>query len=381
MRSPFIFEPEVYEFEFDDESGQAVGKAGFGNKPRSFALRVRIVGYASPRWRGAKSATEADRLNFALSSKRAQAVQTTVEKLLRDKLGANVKIDYAVSQMEPTNPPGIEIGSYGAGSVDALNTAQGNRQDNTEIGRRVEVMIEKITTTYTTGGVSLPPQRLPGKTDSWALGVKKLRMLAVGAALGSVEIVLRNRLTDKQMYATADLYGSGLGGGVAKASSNLKKQIVNATKNNLVQAANDFIGRGEVFFTTRNKMGFDDFEGQFIRIGKMTAALGIKSVYAYAVFPFIKHHPEMLVFQKKTGLGLIDLESWLASGKVHLRGPNPGDWWEYDRIDQVQGSYDKHWTETLILTFPTGKWELLPTDKSRLTDFVATWVQRYLQPT
>jgi hypothetical protein len=44
----------------------------------------------------------------------------------------------------------------------------------------------------------------------------------------------------------------------------------------------------------------------------------------------------------------------------------------------VQGSYDKSWQETLILTFPTGKWQMLPTDKLRLSEFVATWARRYL---
>jgi hypothetical protein len=353
-------------------------EAGFGNAPQSFALRVRIIGYSSPRWRGAKNATEADRLNFKLSSKRAGSVQAFVEKELRARLGANIKIDYAVSQMEPRAPQGIEIGSYGTGSVHTLVAAGGNRKDNSEIHRRVEVMIEKITTTYTTGGVSLPPLRIPGKTDSWALGVTKLRMLAVGAALGSVEIVLRNRLTDKQMFATADLYGGGIGGGVVKAGNNLKKQFANAVKNNLMQAVGDFIGRGEVFFMTKNKMGFDDFNGEFIRVGKAVASLGVKAVYAYTLFPFISHHPKMLVFQKKITVGRPDLEGWVVSGKLRLRGPNPGDWSEYDRSGVVHSSYDKSWQETLLLTYPTGKWELLPADKSRLTDFVATWVRRYL---
>jgi len=353
-------------------------EAGFGNTPRSFGLRVTIIGYASPRWRGAKNATQADRLNFQLSTRRADSVRALVENELRARLGKNIKIEYAVSQMEPRNPQGIEIGSYGVGSVDALKAAGGKRSDNSEINRKVEVMIEKITTTYTTGGVSLPPQRVPGRTDTWALGVTKLRMLAAGAALGSIEVVLRNRLTNKQMFATANLYGGGLGAGVAKAGGSLKKQFANATKNNLAQAVTDFIGRGEVFFTTKKEMGFDNFDGQFIRIGKATASLGIKGVYAYATFPFIGHHPDVLVFQKKITIGLPDLEGWVATGKLRLRGPNPGDWLEYDRTDQVQGSYDTHWRETLLLTFRTGKWDLLPTEKSRLKDFVATWARRYI---
>ena len=359
--------------------------AGFGNTPQSFALRVSIIGYASPLWKGAKSTTQADMLNYELSSKRAATVRAAVEKELRANLGNNIRIEYAASQMEPRNPQGIEIGSFGAGSRDALAAARGNRQANSAIDRKVEVMIEKITTTYPTGGVSLPPASLPGRTDSWALGVTKLRMIAVGLALGSIEIVLRNRLTNKFMYATANLYGGGIGAGVATAGGP-KGQFMNATKNNLAQALSDFIGRGEQYFTTKNEMGFDDFEGEFIRIGKASAACGVKSTFAYAVLPSIRHHPEMLVFESKVGLTLptlknpCGLEGWVASGKLHLRGPNPGDDWEDDRSGQVHGSYDKHWQETLVLTFPTGKWELQPTDKLRLTEFVAIWSRRYLAP-
>jgi len=130
----------------------------------------------------------------------------------------------------------------------------------------------------------------------------------------------------------------------------------------------------------RTRWGFDNFDGQFIRIGKALASLGIKAVYSYASFPFISHDPKLLVFQKKITIGWIDLEGWVVSGKLNLRGPNPGDWWEYDRSGQVQSSYDKSWQEILVLTYPTGSAELLPTEKSRLTDFVATWVRRYLSP-
>src|ERR1044071_1298932 len=238
MNNPFTLEEEPLDHTFaprvsvrrelrfaaeaeDLESGSSGSRPGSATTPRSFARRVRIIGYASPRWRGAKSATEAGRLNFRLSANRAAAVQALVENELRARLGPSIKIHYAVSQLEPKTPEGVEIGSYGVGSADALAASGGNRKDNLEIHRKVEAMIEKITTTYTTGGVSLPPQRVPGKTDSWALGVTKLRMLAVGAALGSIEVVLRNRLTRKQMFETADLYGGGIGAGVAKAGSGL----------------------------------------------------------------------------------------------------------------------------------------------------------------
>jgi|GEM_PF-3809328 len=374
----------AFELEAEGNGGVSLqpnlsGRAGFGNAPQSFGLRVRIIGYATPLWKGARSAAEADRLNFELSAKRAQAVHAIVEKELRAKLGDHVKIDYAVSQLEPRSPQGVEIGSYGVGSSDALNAAHGDRTDNSEMHRKVEVMIEKITTTYTAGGVSLPPQRVPGRTNSWTLRVTKLRMLAVGPALGSIEIILRNRLTNKQMFATANLYGGGLGYSAVKAGSNLQKQIVEAAKNNLRQVVADFIGRGEVPFTTEREMGFEDFDDQFIRAGKLLFSFGLKGVYSYVTFtPFIKHRPERLTIQSKLSLGWPDSEGWVVSGKLHLRGPNPGNWTEYDRTGWVHSSYDKSWQETLMLTFKTGRWDIGPTDATRLTEFVDTWARRFI---
>ncbi len=347
--------------------------AGFGHSPKSFALRVIAVGHASARWRGAKNATEVDANNYKLSTKRADAVLDVAKKELQTRLGANFPIEYAVDEIEPRAPSGIVIGSYGEGSIQAR--LKKSRQDNSDSDRRVELKIERITTYYTSGGVSLPPLRIPGRTDAWALGVTRLRMVAVGGALGSIEVRLRNRLTDKAMYAAADLYGGGIGGGVAKAGKDLKKQIANAGKNQLSQALTDFVGRGEVYFLTKDKMKFGDFDGEFIRVGKTTAALLIKAVYAYATFPSITHSPDPLVFQKSISVGLPDLEGWAAFGVLKLRGTNPGDWSEYDQEDTVYDSYDRVWEDSLIIDFPTGKWQL-GTQERTVREFVTAEANR-----
>ena len=366
-----------YELNFKSE---LEGEAG---APQSVGLRVRIVGYASPRWGSAKSATEADRLNFQLSSRRAQNVQTEVEKELRARLGNNIRIDYAVSELNARDPEGIQIGSYGVGSADALAAAHGDRTNNARMSRKVEVMIERITTTYMVGGVSLTPGRLPGATDSWGIRVTKLRAFVAAIVVGTIEVALRNRFTDKTIYATAGIYGGGLNTDVlslAKSIDNIdtiKQTFIYATKNHLMQALDDFIGRDEVLFTTKRKMTFDDFDGEFIRVGKAGASLGIKAVYAYAALPFIGHSPEELVFTKKISVGWPSLEGWVASGRLHLTGPNPGDWLEYDRTDQVLDSLQKRWGDNLTLTFDTGKWALSASEKSRLKNFVATWAGRY----
>jgi hypothetical protein len=251
------------------------------------------------------------------------------------------------------------------------------------MSRKVDVVIEKITTTYATGGVSLPPGRISGRTDSWAIRVTKLRVFVAAVVVGTIEIALRNRYTNKTIYATADIYGGGLSSDVVSLAkgisdiASIKKMFVHTTKNNLMQSLDDFIGRDEIYFTTKKKMNFSDFEGEFIRVGKMAASLILKAVYAYARLPFIGHSPEELVFTKKFSVGWPSLEGWVASGRLHLSGPNPGDWLEYDRTGQVQNSLQKHWGDSLTLTFDTGKWALSLFEAERLKDFVATWARRY----
>jgi hypothetical protein len=373
-----MLQQSEYDFNFESDY-----ESGVGASPQSVGLRVRIVGYATPRWGSAKSAAEADRLNFRLSSRRADTVRAELEKELRARLGRNIRIDYAVSELNPRDPEGIQIGSYGAGSADALAAVHGDRTNNAKMSRKVDVMIEKITTTYATGDVSLPPGRLSGTIDSWAIRVTKLRVFVAAVVVGTIEIALRNRYTDKKMYATAAIYGGGLSSDVVSLAKgigdidNIKKIFVHATKNNLMQSLDDFIGRDEIFFTTKKKMGFSDFDGEFIRVGKAAASLVLKAVYAYARFPFIGHSPEELVFTQKFSRGWPSLESWLATGRLHLRGPNPGDWLEYDRTGQVQNSFQKRWGDSLTLTFDTGKWALSPSETSSLKNFVATWARRY----
>jgi hypothetical protein len=255
------------------------------------------------------------------------------------------------------------------------------------MSRKVDVMIEKITTTYVTGGVSLPAGRLAGRTDSWAIRVTKLRVFVAAVVVGTIEIALRNRYTDKTIYATADIYGGGLSSDVVSLAKgignvdNIKKLFLHATKNNLMQSMDDFIGRDEIFFTTKKKMGFSDFDGEFIRVGKAAGSASIvKGALAYATLPFIGHSPELFFFTKKLSVGwpsLPSAESWLVTGRLHLRGPDPGDWLEYDRTGQVQNSFQNRLGDSLTLTFDTGKWALSPSEKSRLKDFVATWARRY----
>jgi hypothetical protein len=49
-------------------------------------VSVLLVGHASPRWKSAKSAAEADKENLELSERRVRSVRQAVEKIIRFKL-------------------------------------------------------------------------------------------------------------------------------------------------------------------------------------------------------------------------------------------------------------------------------------------------------
>lgn len=72
-------------------------------------VRIHLVGHASPRWRSARSAREADRRNAELSEARAQAVRAAVEELVREALpGQDLVFRYDYT---PADPRGEESGS------------------------------------------------------------------------------------------------------------------------------------------------------------------------------------------------------------------------------------------------------------------------------
>jgi hypothetical protein len=70
------------------------------------------------------------------------------------------------------------------------------------------------------------------------------------------------------------------------------------------------------------------------------------------------------------------LEGWVATGVLRLRGINPGDWSEYDQEGTVYDSYDRVWEDSLIVTFPTGIWQL-GAQQSAVRQFAATWANRF----
>jgi hypothetical protein len=127
-------------------------------------------------------------------------------------------------------------------------------------------------------------------------------------------------------------------------------------------------------------MGFDDFDGQLIKIEKASAGLGIKATIAYLTFTGLGSGASMLAFDKGFGLSGPKLEGVAISGQISMDSPDPGDWWEVDRTDSIPVTTDKTQQDGIFVLFPTAKSslsDLTRVGREGLKAFVEKWASRF----
>lgn len=339
-----------------------MGKAGFGKEPKSYAVRITVVGQASPRWNGASSPAEADRQNARLANQRAEHVRQLVESQLRAALGETYPVESSVSRPDGEKPRGLGIGDYGVGSRESMRNSGGDRKNNDAIYRSVEVRVERITTEYRSGGRSVPLKKYSSNTRFWYVTIRKLLVSGIvipGYALGWTEIEIMNSMSKKKARYRAALYG---GGDPMPADTPDKN-----------------VGRREAPLVTDKEMGFDDFDGESIRISRMDVQL-LAGLSAYwLAFPNLGKGA-FNSLGKEFGLGFPG--GYIVSGTLRMIGDNPGDYYEDPESGEevANTSWDHSQTESLLLTFPTGSASLPPAEATRLHQFTAAWGRR-LGPT
>jgi hypothetical protein len=347
-------QPEPFEFDMEFEKSrtqaghQPSDVMNFGN----LAVRISIVGRASPRWRAAKSAAQAERLNQRLSELRAKNIYTAVQPILKREL--------------PNLP--ITVSWKGVGSHDGFPTV-GN--DNPAIDRSVMVMVDLTTTRPGYKFQHHAPRRIYVPSKVWTLRVHSMFR---AAGLGYVQIFLRIGLTNpysnKEMLLSGWLAGGGSAMSVKESFKLGRPDVRNISKNQV---------GSKVTFLTKEAMDFDELNnygrGQMVRLDKIDVSLGLRSYDTCLKFTQLDTHPDLLCFEHKfLSLGGIKADAFVVSGKLSREGLNPGDYLELPSPDDIiptQSSKDFH--QGLLLTFPTGRAslnDLTKKDRQRLTDFV-----------
>ena len=322
------------------------------------AVRLDVVGHASPRWRGAKNTAERDRLNRALSEQRAQNVRKAVEEDLRREL--------------PNLP--IVVPSAGVGSQERFPTAG---EDNAAIDRSAVLSIE-LTTRQPSYKLQYPAHRrmyVPSKV--WTL---RVHTMFRGAALGYVQIHLRigliNPYSGNELILTGWLSGGGSAMDV-KDSFKISTSPYSAYKD-LRELYRDRVGR-DVVFQTREALDFDDLAGgnggQRVRLDKLDVSLGLRSYDTCLVFTDLDTSPDTLCFQHKfLTVGKIKADAFVVQGRLQREGPMPSDFLELPNYpDMIPTQSTHNFFDALVLSFPTGKAglnDLTQKDRDRMRRFV-----------
>jgi hypothetical protein len=368
----FYIEPEAFEFdpEFNEyERGWGELEDEFGeyeaNRPPrppaanlgDLAVRIDVMGHASPRWKTARNPSEADRLNQRLSELRATNVRKAVEQVLRTEL--------------PGLP--ITVPSKGLGSQQRFPSAT---EDNAAVDRSVVVTIDLTTTTPTYKAKARAPRRIYVPSKVWSLRVLDMARVGKGLPLQEafLRVSLRNPYSGKEIRLSGIVFGGGAPTLFAAGRPKLSMPDVPQIQYKQGRFVSKPIGR-EVAFSTREALDFDDFKTSLVQLGYAELAFGLRTKFAYLKFVGLDTKPDMLIFDHKSfGLGFIKADAFLMAGQLKMEGANPGDWLELPSPpDLIPTQHTHRINDGLLLSFPTGKAglnDLTPTDRKRLKDFV-----------
>jgi hypothetical protein len=330
-------------------------KPGFGNTAETRSLKVEIVGHASPRWKGATSADEADRLNDDLSRRRSEVVSAALEKQIKAKMGDDVLIDYGPVP-GTQNREGIPVDRSHKGSQEAREKSGADRARDDEYFRRVDVNVDFKGTKWITEERTVPGKTHFGWSRDWKVTIKQVGVHGIvipGPAWGGIEIVIKNPKTNKERTYTAILKG----GGDPMFGDTPDKDV----------------GRKEVTFHTEHEVGFDDFEGEPIRVERMDLQLLFGASRWYLSIPNLG--TDKIYMGQEWGFGF--LGGFVTFGTLRGKGTNPGDTYkDPDRVEKQTREVKERAAEGLVLTFPTGSADLPKSELDRLESFVEVNARR-----
>ncbi|HEX6938861.1 MAG TPA: DUF4157 domain-containing protein [Longimicrobiales bacterium] len=280
-------------------AGSGAPDPGFEEEADRPSFRVRIVAHASPRWRSARSAADADRRNLELSRRRAEAVRRAVEAIFADHFGgASVPVDVTVEEQ----PPGtIGVESEARGSRDTLVEARGDRSDDAQERRRVDVIIESSQRISGMAGASRPARMRSTDSRFWYVSVDMSAGASIGAAGSLLVLTLTNASTGQSMHGKVWAAGGGPKARIGTSAS---------------------IWSDPTGFSTDTPVNFADFEGRWVRYTSVGLNMFIGYEKAYISFIGLG-----------SGAQSIDVGGWntgtvgvggaVVAGKLSLDGPPP----------------------------------------------------------
>ena len=189
---------------------QDVLESGSTDHPRRTKVVIFITGHASPRWRGAHSSAQADKLNMELSHKRETVVRERVENLLRGYLPDQQLVFDAgqtrtVEDEDTGDTAHIDIASSAAGSRETLHEAgKAGRNANDPSMLRVDVNCSLSNLTDTETHSKIRETHLePTRTKDWAIKIGVGEQADFAAGVGGFNFMLKDRKTGREIEGWA----------------------------------------------------------------------------------------------------------------------------------------------------------------------------------
>jgi hypothetical protein len=230
---------------------------GFDMAPSlQLTVQCRIVGHASPRWKGASTESLRVANNEALSRRRADAVMEEFKPDLIKELGKyRLKFLENVSYADDNQPNETAvIGSEAMGQRDSLLSAGGNKRNDDAKYRRTDVTVRIARSTQDEIPTKVERRyERTTKSKFWYVSVGVAGSVEAVVGFGFMRIKLRNWKGDE---ASGSIATAGCGASLKYSFS-------------------PYSWTEEASFTTDKDVGFDDFHGTRVRYTNAGLVVGI----------------------------------------------------------------------------------------------------------
>jgi hypothetical protein len=314
-------------------------------------VQCRIVGHASPRWKGASTESLRVGNNEALSRRRADAVMKEFKSELTKVLG-KYRLNFLenVSYADDSQPnETVVMGSEAMGQRESLLSAGGNKGNDDARYRRTDATVRIARSTQD----ALPTKvqrRYERSTKSkfWYVSVGVSASVTAVVGFGFMRIKLRNWKGDEASGSIATA-----GGGVS-----LKYNF------------SPYSWTEEASFTTDKEVGFDDFHGTRVRFTNAGLVVGVGYSRSYLTFWGMGRDAASLqVGGWQTGLqASLDISEGLL-----ILDTVPADYTieKYDETEWNAVRSDWITEQKLSLYFDDAQWALVPDQLNKIRAFAA----------
>jgi hypothetical protein len=346
-----------------------------------YGVRINVIGHASARWRGARNAAEAQKLNQALSEQRAASVQRVVETVLRTVL-PKVSVARAEAGSSGKKLRGFELGAEGVGSRDPLHPGGGPQENDP--ANRSAVLTLWWGTKRTRPDIQMRSGIIDARSRAWRLDVLNLTTIGVDVAASYIVLRLTNMFSHRSRIYHGTLVGIGI------AISDLKKIFdpskIGPTDLLKIPKIGQPVGSG--YFVTDRYVGFDDFNGLWVRVGELDVGIAVPKLkkigvgYKTGFLSFYSLGPDAMQIVFANSFGLKNgnkAEGAVVTGHISPLEPNPGDTVEVpDMIADFSGTpvvNTSLFSDGVVVMFDTGKASLAGVDRQTVEAFTTNWAK------